>query len=57
MNRIISDLTPLFDDPSRNKFVVLGGDLNITTQWTGRNAKQLRRDALTSATPGGDGSR
>lgn len=35
VNRILSDLVPLFDDPTLGKRLVLGGDLNITTQWAG----------------------
>jgi len=35
VNRVLSDLVPLFDDPARGKRLVLGGDLNISTQWVG----------------------
>lgn len=33
MHRILSDLTPLFDDRRYNAHVVLGGDLNLSTQF------------------------
>ncbi len=36
VHRQLSDLSPLFDHPQLAHAVVLGGDLNITTQWTGR---------------------
>jgi hypothetical protein len=32
LHRILSDLTPLFDDRRYNAHVVLGGDLNASTQ-------------------------
>lgn len=32
MHRILSDLTPLFDDKRYNERIILGGDLNISTQ-------------------------
>ncbi|MCZ7528917.1 MAG: hypothetical protein M5U31_00365 [Acidimicrobiia bacterium] len=41
VNRILTDLVPLFDDSNLGKNVVLGGDLNLTTQWTGSDARYL----------------
>lgn len=41
VNRQLSDLTPLFDAPAWEGRVVLAGDLNLTTQWTGRDARYL----------------
>ena len=41
VNRILTDLMPLFDDPDLGKHVVFGGDLNLTTQWTGSDARYL----------------
>ncbi|MEZ5171346.1 MAG: hypothetical protein R3A49_11435 [Acidimicrobiia bacterium] len=41
VNRILTDLVPLFDEPSLGKYVILGGDLNITTQWTGSDERYL----------------
>lgn len=39
VNRMLSDLVPLFDDPTLGRNLVLGGDLNITTQWVGAQAR------------------
>jgi hypothetical protein len=39
LNRQLSDLAPLFDDPAHAGRIIMGGDLNITTQWTGSQAK------------------
>ena len=47
VNRQLSDLVPLFDDPRYEHGIVLGGDLNITTQW---NGKDLRYRAWEQAT-------
>lgn len=35
VHRHLSDLTPLLDSPAHEGGIILGGDLNITTQWTG----------------------
>ena len=35
VQRQLSDLVPLFDDQSHEGRILLGGDLNITTQWIG----------------------
>lgn len=40
-NRQLSDLTPLFDDSVWQGRIVLAGDLNLTTQWTGADARYL----------------
>lgn len=40
-NRILTDLVPLFDNPKLGKHVIFGGDLNITTQWTGNDERYL----------------
>lgn len=34
MHRSLSELTPLFEDPRYNEFLLLGGDFNV---WTGRS--------------------
>jgi hypothetical protein len=47
VNRQLSDLTPLFDDRKHEKRIVLGGDLNITTQWTGAQARYGTWEAAT----------
>jgi hypothetical protein len=47
VNRQLSDLTPLFDDPAHEKRLVLGGDLNITTQWTGSDKRYGIWEAVT----------
>lgn len=47
VNRQLSDLSPLFDDPRHERHLVLGGDLNISTQWVGDNAHYRERDAAT----------
>lgn len=39
MHRILSDLTPLFDAAEYRGRCVLGGDLNVCTQWHGANAR------------------
>jgi hypothetical protein len=47
VNRQLSDLAPLFDDPQHEHRIVLGGDLNITTQWTGSQARYGLWQAVT----------
>jgi len=47
VNRQLSDLAPLFDDPSHEKRIIMGGDLNITTQWTGSQARYGFWEAIT----------
>lgn len=47
VNRLLSDLVPLFDDPRLGCHVIVGGDLNITTQWTGRQARYRDWEAAT----------
>jgi endonuclease/exonuclease/phosphatase family metal-dependent hydrolase len=47
VNRQLSDLTPLFDDPAHEKRLILGGDLNITTQWTGSQKRYGVWEAVT----------
>ena len=39
VNRMLTDLVPLFDNPILGREVVLGGDLNITTQWVGSQVR------------------
>jgi endonuclease/exonuclease/phosphatase family metal-dependent hydrolase len=41
VHRILSDLTPLIDR-QRAKRIILGGDLNITTQWSAKHRSFLR---------------
>jgi hypothetical protein len=47
VNRQLSDLAPLFDDPLYEKKIVMGGDFNITTQWTGPQARYATWQAIT----------
>lgn len=47
VNRQLSDLAPLFDDPRHEGRIVLGGDLNITTQWAGGQAHYALWEAAT----------
>ena len=49
VNRQLSDLAPLLDDPDRGKYVIFGGDLNITTQWTDRDERYRRWEEATFA--------
>ncbi len=44
MLRTIADLEPLFDDPDHGQNVLLAGDWNIGTWWTGNDAKYARRE-------------
>jgi hypothetical protein len=39
VHRQLSDLVPLLDDPSHEGHMLIGGDLNITTQWVGHQAR------------------
>jgi hypothetical protein len=39
VHRQLSDLVPLLDDPSHEGHTLIGGDLNITTQWVGHQAR------------------
>lgn len=39
VHRQLSDLVPLLDAPGVEDRLVIGGDLNITTQWVGREAR------------------
>lgn len=39
VHRQLSDLVPLFDSPDHEGTIILGGDLNITTQWTGEQRR------------------
>ena len=47
VQRQLSDLAPLFDDPAHADRIILGGDLNITTQWTGTDARYRNWSAAT----------
>jgi hypothetical protein len=39
VHRQLSDLVPLLDSTQHGKRLLLGGDLNITTQWVGKEAR------------------
>lgn len=39
VNRQLTDLVPLFDNPQYEGRILLGGDLNITTQWMGKDQR------------------
>lgn len=41
VHRVLSDLTPLFDE-RRGRGIILAGDLNITTQWSVKHKSFLR---------------
>jgi exonuclease III len=47
VNTQLSDLVPLFDDPEHKGSIILGGDFNITTQWTGSQARYRDWEATT----------
>jgi len=47
VNRQLSDLVPLFDNPSASEALLLGGDLNITTQWVGGQTRYRAWEAVT----------
>jgi hypothetical protein len=38
VNRHLADLGPLLDSPEHLRRTMVGGDLNLTTQWAGQNA-------------------
>jgi len=42
--RMIADLEPLFDDPKLGENVLLAGDWNIGTWWSGEDEKYARRE-------------
>lgn len=47
VNKQLSDLAPLFDNPRHEKALLLGGDLNITTQWSGRERRYSQWEQAT----------
>jgi hypothetical protein len=47
VNRMLSDLVPLIDSPTLGHHLLLGGDLNITTQWTGDRAHYVSWEGAT----------
>jgi hypothetical protein len=49
VQRQLSDLVPLFDNASMSGRIVLGGDLNITTQWNGSQSRYRAWEATTLA--------
>lgn len=49
VHRHLSDLAPMFDDPAHEGRIILGGDLNITTQWTGRHLRYRDWETATFA--------
>lgn len=44
VHRSLSELSPVLDDPRYRELVVLGGDLNTSTQWPARDARWNARD-------------
>ncbi len=44
VHRSLSELSPVLDDPRYNQLVLLGGDLNTSTQWPARDARWNARD-------------
>ena len=49
IHRQLSDLVPLLDSVDLSKNLVLGGDLNITTQWIGKEAAYREWEQATFA--------
>lgn len=49
VHRQLSDLVPLFDNASMSRRIILGGDLNITTQWIGSESRYRAWEACTFA--------
>jgi hypothetical protein len=47
VNRQLSDLVPLLDNHRLGRRVLLGGDLNITTQWVGKDARYAAWEGAT----------
>jgi exonuclease III len=47
--RVLADLEPLFDDPVLGASVVLAGDWNIGTWWSGADRKYAQRDGAVLA--------
>jgi len=45
----IADLEPLFDDPDLGDNVLLAGDWNIGTWWSGEDSKYARREGAALA--------
>ena len=43
LHRILSDLTPLLEDPQRRGRIVLGGDLNASLEWDRRQGTPTHR--------------
>jgi exonuclease III len=44
VNRHLADLGPLLDSPEHLRSILLGGDLNLTTQWAGQYASYAAID-------------
>lgn len=49
IHRQLSDLVPLLDSPEHEAEIVLGGDLNITTQWAGKDRRYRDWETATFA--------
>lgn len=46
VHRAISDISPIFTDPAYNKYVLVGGDLNTSTQWEREDLRRRDRNVL-----------
>lgn len=46
VHRALSEISPIVDDPRYNSSVLLGGDLNVGTQWIGRDKRFNARDNI-----------
>jgi hypothetical protein len=46
LHRSISDVSPIFTDPDYNKYVIVGGDLNASTQWTRNDLRSRDQNLL-----------
>jgi len=46
LHRSLSDISPIFTDPAYNTYVLVGGDLNASTQWTQDDIRRRDRNLL-----------
>ena len=46
VHRSISDISPIFTDPDYKEYVLVGGDLNASTQWTREDLRCRDRNVL-----------
>lgn len=46
VHRSLSDISPIFTDPNYKEFVLVGGDLNTSTQWTRPDLRERDQNLL-----------